>query len=101
MSMPSFLDAIGFKNLDPETAKRLDHIAAETVMNNVINRLPSLMSENDAAEARELWESGTDEGFERYLSAKGVNLSTLVTDEANTFLQLLTESGRIIRGEHD
>lgn len=99
--MPLFLDVIGFKNLDPETAERLEQIAAETVINNVMHRISELASQPVATEAHRLWEAGKTEELERYLAAQDMNFAELVNDETNRFIDLLSKSGQIIRGEYE
>jgi hypothetical protein len=98
--MSPFLDALGFKNLDPETATRLEEIAAETVMNRVFTRLDEAMLPENVEKARHIWQTGTDTEFFDYLTSSGVNPAQLIGEETNSFIEQLTQSGKIIRGEH-
>ena len=98
MNMGWLLDEIGFKRLTGEEQKYLEGVAADTVLNRVIERVAGRLDGERLGSVRHLFEEGNETEIAEFLRSHQLNLNDLIDGELELYREEVLRAKEMLSG---
>ncbi len=87
---------MGFGNLSNEEKEKLAKIMSRTINRRALGRVGNMLTKEEQQEFMDLTDKNNNEGIQKFLGSRGINLDKIVAEEALIYKAEMIESAKVV-----